>query len=197
VLLSQEGGADRAAIYFPKLSPSGDRIAYLETPGVGYPPRWGAPAVLKLLALENNIWVPVPFDVPSLLAPFDWGPEELALIHQDQEGRLVRSALDGAHDTAILAPTGQMPLWSPKGTCLAFRDEGGIRVITGTDRLEFPMDGEITALGWGLDERTLLVAVTSGFWRTDVCKVDVQSRHVETIFTMPEVQFLTMIPREV
>lgn len=181
------------ALYHPRLSPTGDKIGYLCTPGRFYPPKREDEAEFRTLDLADGAWQPNARRLPCLLSPFAWRPDGSAVVLVDPAGSLIRARLDRPMSD-LLAAEGRLPAISPDGSTLAWMEGGRLRVKNGLDRT-FDLDTAVDALAWSRDGRSLLAAAHTGFWQMSVLQIDPHSGVRRALYSAPEITMVAPLPQ--
>jgi hypothetical protein len=170
-------------------------IAWLETPGVGYPSRKGATAEIRILDGEFGNFHLSGFRIQALLAPFDWGPGGKSLVFTSVSGALSQAWLDQPYRVEQIAPKGTLPRFCPGGERLAYYADSAIMVRQGTEVNRFPVQSPVIQLCWALNEPTIWFAEVVGPWRTQVSALDLGNQRVTPVFQTGVLSTLDMIAR--
>ena len=163
--------ATAKAFYYPRISPSGRRLAVIETPGQGFPARRGAVGRLAVFARAGLGWLREPFDRPISVEAFDWGTDEETLIAVEPAGDLALLRLDRPDRSVPLSAGGRLPTVSPDGQRIAYIDDGALTLLDDAGPRPLPLPGPVTAACWALDGSSLLAAVSTGFWQASLLRL--------------------------
>lgn len=159
------------AFYYPRVSPSGRRLAAIETPGQGFPAKRGAVGRLAVFARAGLGWLREPFDRPISVESFDWGTDEETLIAVEPAGDLALLRLDRPDRSVSLSAAGRLPAVSPDGQSIAYVEDGALTLLDDAGQRPLALPGPVTAAAWTLDGAALLAAVSTGFWQASLLRL--------------------------
>ncbi|MEA2067831.1 MAG: hypothetical protein U9P12_01405 [Verrucomicrobiota bacterium] len=176
----------RPAILFPRLSPSGQRIACLEAMEDGT-------FRLRCLQCDGQDWIEMPIDIETAPVPFDWDLDDLTIVHTCPDGRLARTVIEPERHSAIVDDFGLLPVISCDGKALAFVSGKDLVVISIEGEQIFTVGPDIGALAWSRDEQNLYIAFILAQDRTEVVRFDTASGLMTSLFTTCEVDYMAEV----
>lgn len=184
-----------AGIYYPRMSPDGQHIAFVETIGRFYPARRYDLAVLRLLHRDGNTWRNGSNRFECLASPYDFGADETSLIVTSAKDALVRIDITAPHrDPTQLAATGDRAIMSPDGSLLAYTANRSVVVQGANQKHSFAAGQEITALCWGQDSHSIIFAAGNPRMSTEIRRIDLHTGRIIPLLTTSEVVFLCTLP---
>ncbi|GAB5389120.1 MAG: hypothetical protein Alpg2KO_20880 [Alphaproteobacteria bacterium] len=189
------GAPAGVGLHFPRFAPSGQALAVIETQqGRDLDPRKEHKGELVVYTHNDGTWIKRDTKIPCLVAPFDWGPNDGSLIHQDPERRLVLTRLDDPDYPAEIAREAKLPVTSPSGEAAAYyhrhqvmyaHPEEGIRTLN--------VDRAVMSLSWGLDEEELLIALATRFFETEVRVWNIRTNEMNPIFKTVSIDYAALM----
>ena len=169
------------ALYHPRLSPGGKRLAVIETPDAGYPAKRGAIGRLALFRRAGLGWLREPIDQPMAVEAFDFGSDDDTLIAVAPSGDLALMRLDRPDRAVSLSPGGRQPAVSPDGQAIAYLDAGKLWLIDDAGQRPLDLPGTPSAACFTPDGTALLVATTTGFWQATLWRLPLAGGAAEAL----------------
>lgn len=147
------------ALYFPRLSPSGNRLAIVETPGQGYPPQEPASSALVILERQASAWVRLERWIDVARSPAAWvGDTQIAALNA--VGQLhtfdlaLRNRVAVADDARLPVSDGRGGLAFVQGPNLVWRSDAG--------RVSRPLPAPVGLLRWDAWSNALVLVSPAG-----------------------------------
>ena len=185
---------DDNAVYYPIISPSGDKIAFLETVGKSYPPMRDDTAAVKVLVRKDKGWELENYQGETLLDPFDWGRNDDCLLIPDTKGNLVEADIKTGK-TKPLAENIFYPRLSHSTEVLAYYNGEAIVVETNGKKEVCKITEDAQYVFFDAADKAVYYVAPSGFWQMAVFEIPLDNLHKtpEKIFETSEITFAGLI----
>lgn len=184
----------RSAVYLPRPSPGGGALAYLETPGHGYPPRRDANARIVVLRRTDHGWERQALEADCLLSPWDWGSDDSSLVVTAADGALVSIRSADGTQSAVIAARGTHPRYSPDGETLAYIAADELSLAgSGPTRTLGPVTN-CRGLAWTPDGAGVVIAQELGAWNVAISYRPLDGSAERELFSRPGIGTLDVLP---
>ncbi len=181
--------AEAEAVAWPRLSPDGQRLAWLEVPA-GHPVRANVSARLRLQKKVGGSFVESEAPREALFADFDWGPDSDEILYRDPEKGLVLAPLVAGVEPNAIDPHARMPLTSPTGRIGAFYQRRELFLVSASGRSTHRLTHAVSALCWDSDDEALLLASAPAYNRTTVQRLALSDGAFSPLFEGHAITFI-------
>lgn len=182
------------AIYYPILSPSGNKIAFLETPNKSYPPMRDDEALIKILTKTSSGWKLTPYEGKTLLDPFDWAEDDESILYPNDEGKLIKENISNNNKT-ILAENIFYPRVSHNGKILAYYNGEAIIIEQNQQKTICKIIEDAQYVFFAPTDDAVYYIAPSAFWKMAVFKIPLNNTaaNPEKVFETSEITFSAIV----
>jgi hypothetical protein len=178
---------ETGAVYYPCLSKDENKIAYIETPDINYPPKNESLGLIRVIEKKNDVWEDINFQEETFIDPISWFNED-DLLYPNKEGNLIKTNVINEKKPEKLADNVFYPISFKEK--IAFYDGGHICLLEKGNLNKIKISEDAQFLSFNKDGTKVIYTYKSGMWKYSASTLDLQNNEISKVFETARIDFI-------